>query len=59
MDSKLEGKKRYRYTIVAYEEVDIVAENEDEATRKADGIWDEVFGGKGLFGGVEFEGVVK
>lgn len=44
--------KTYRFEISAYEEIDIEAETEEEASRKAQTYWDKTF--PTMFGGVEF-----
>lgn len=42
----------YRFELSAYEEIDIEAETEEEARRKAQAYWDKTF--PAMFGGVEF-----
>lgn len=49
--------KIYRYTIVAYEEIDIMAENKEEADKKVQTEWDLKF--RGMFGGPEYEGIIE
>lgn len=51
--------KTYRFTIEAFEEIDIKSNSLVEAQRKADEAWNKKFKGKGLFGGAEFKGVVE
>ena len=46
--------KIYRYTLIAHQEVDVCADNKGDADKKAIQEWGKLFGGKGLFGDVEF-----
>ena len=42
----------YRFEIAAYEEIDIKAEDKEEAEKIAQAYWDKNF--RSMFGGVEF-----
>lgn len=44
--------KTYRFEISAYEEIDIKAEDKEEAEKIAQAYWDKNF--RSMFGGVEF-----
>lgn len=44
--------KTYRFEISAYEEIDIIAEDKEEAEKIAQSYWDKNF--RSMFGGVEF-----
>lgn len=44
--------KTYRFEISAYEEIDIKAEDKEEAEEKAKEYWDKNF--RSMFGGFEF-----
>ena len=46
--------KTYRYSIYAHQEIDVGAENEEDAYLKAKEEWNRTFGKKGLFGEVEY-----
>ncbi|WP_158309973.1 hypothetical protein [Peptoniphilus rhinitidis] len=48
--------KAYRFNILAYEEIDIKAENQENAEEIAQEYWDKNF--RSMFGGVEFVEVV-
>ena len=56
---RYEMSKTYRYTLVAHQEIDVCANNRDDADKKAEKEWTKLFGGKGLFGDAEFIGDVK
>lgn len=49
--------KTYRFEISAYEEIDIKAEDKEEAEKIAQAYWDKYF--RSMFGGVEFKGEVE
>lgn len=51
-------KRTFRFEILAHEEVDIVAEDLNEARKEADRVWHKTFK-NGLFGDVEFIKEVK
>ena len=44
----------YRFAVDAHCEIDVTADNLEEAEEKAEKEWNEMFGEHGLFGGVEF-----